>query len=120
MLNITKRTAYIILAISIVFEIIGDAALEACHGFSFIGMSVLAFALIGLAFYSLANILHIVKLPVAYATWSASGTIACTLLGVFFFKQPLSPVGWIAMAGLTIGVFILNMWGMEEEKEGDK
>lgn len=33
MLNVSKRTAYMILAISIVVEVIGDAMLTASHGY---------------------------------------------------------------------------------------
>lgn len=45
MLNVSKRTAYMILAISIVVEVIGDAMLTASHGYDH--------ALLGIALSSL-------------------------------------------------------------------
>ena len=104
MLNVSKRTAYMILAISIVIEIIGDAMLTASHGYDHALLGIAAIIAILFSFFLFSKILHIIDLPIAYATWSVVGALACTLLGVFFFHQHLAAA-----------TFTMNMWGTPAE-----
>lgn len=115
MLNVSKRTAYIILAISIVIEIIGDAMLTACHGYENKLLGIGAVVTILFSFFLFSKVLHIIDLPIAYATWSVTGALVCTLLGVFFFHQHLSPIGWVSMIVLAAATFTMNMWGTPAE-----
>lgn len=119
MLNVSKRTAYIILAISIVIEIIGDAMLTASHGYEHRLLGIGAVITILFSFFLFSKVLHIIDLPIAYATWSVVGALVCTLLGVFFFHQPLSKIGWISMIVLAAATFTMNMWGTPAENEAD-
>lgn len=115
MLNVSKRTAYMILAISIVIEIIGDAMLTASHGYDHALLGITAIIAILFSFFLFSKILHIIDLPIAYATWSVVGALVCTLLGVFFFHQHLSPIGWISIIVLAAATFTMNMWGTPAE-----
>lgn len=115
MLNVSKRTAYMILAISIVIEIIGDAMLTASHGYDHTLLGIAAIIAILFSFFLFSKILHIIDLPIAYATWSVVGALVCTLLGVFFFHQHLSPIGWISIIVLATATFTMNMWGTPAE-----
>ena len=115
MLNVSKRTAYMILTISIVIEIIGDAMLTASHGYDHALLGIAAIIAIIFSFFLFSKILHIIDLPIAYATWSVVGALVCTLLGVFFFHQHLSPIGWISIIVLAAATFTMNMWGTPAE-----
>ena len=115
MLNVSKRTAYVILAISIIIEIIGDAMLTASHGYDHLLLGIGAVITILFSFFLFSKVLHIIDLPIAYATWSVVGALVCTLLGVFFFHQPLSKIGWISMIVLAAATFTMNMWGTPAE-----
>ena len=68
------------------------------------------------SFFLFSKILHIIDLPIAYATWSVVGALVCTLLGVFFFHQHLSPIGWISIIVLAAATFTMNMWGTPAEE----
>ena len=111
MLNVSKQTAYIILAISIIIEIIGDAMLTASNGYENKLLGIGAVITILFSFFLFSKVLHIINLPVAYATWSVVGALVCTLLGVLFFHQPLSAVGWVSLIVLAAATFTMNMWG---------
>ena len=111
MLNVSKQTAYIILAISIIIEIIGDAMLTASNGYENKLLGIGAIMTILFSFFIFSKVLHIINLPVAYATWSVAGALACTLLGFFLFHQPLSTVGWISIIVLAAATFTMNMLG---------
>lgn len=113
-MKITKPAAYLILTVSIILEITGDTALEACHGYSRILLSLAALTLIGVSFYLFSKVLHIIDLPVAYSSWTALGASACAILGVILFKQDLSPAGWLSLAGIITGTVVMNIWGTAE------
>lgn len=116
MLNISKPAAYAILAFSIICEIIGSACLEACNGFENKKLTILLIICYFAAFSLFSKILHIIDLAVGYATWTASGAIACAVLGVTLFDQHLTAVGWISIIVMAIGVFLLNLFGTPREE----
>ncbi len=117
MLHVSKPAAYVILAISIVFEIVGSACLEACNGFENKKLTVILIICYFLAFSLFSKILHIIDLAVGYATWTASGSIGCAILGVVLFDQHLTIIGWLSIIGLAIGVFLLNLYGSPKEEK---
>lgn len=117
MLNVSKPVAYMILAVSIVFEIIGSSCLEACNAFENKPLTIVVIICYFIAFTLFSKILHIIDLAVGYATWTAAGSIACAVIGVVMFEQTLSVVGWISIMTLAAGVFILNLYGTPKEVE---
>ena len=116
MLNISKPAAYVVLAISIVLEIIGTACLEACNAFEDKKLTIILIVCYFLAFTLFSKILHIIDLAVGYATWTAAGAIACAVLGVVIFEQELTVVGWISIFTMAFGVFLLNLFGSPKEE----
>ena len=119
MLNISKPAAYGVLAISIVFEIIGSSCLEACHGFQDKKLTIILIICYLIAFGLFSKILHIINLAVGYSTWTAVGAIACAIIGIIFFDQHLTPIGWAAMIAMIIGVFLLNLYGTPAESSSE-
>lgn len=117
MLHISKPAAYIVLGISILFEIIGSACLEACNGFENKKLTIILIVCYFLAFSLFSKILHIIDLAVGYATWTAAGAIACAVLGVVLFDQHLTIVGWVSITAMAIGVFLLNLYGSPKEEK---
>lgn len=117
MLNVSKPTAYVILAVSIVLEIIGSTCLEACNGFENKKLTIILIICYFLAFTLFSKILHIIDLAVGYATWTAAGAIACAVAGVALFEQQLTVIGWVSIIVMAIGVFLLNLFGMPTEDE---
>lgn len=119
MLHVSKPAAYIILAFSIVCEIIGSACLEACNGFENKKLTIVLIICYFVAFSLFSKILHIIDLAVGYATWTASGAIACAVLGVVLFDQHLTIAGWVSVIAMAIGVFLLNLFGTPKEEKAE-
>ena len=115
MLNVSKPVAYVILLLSIMFEIIGSSCLEACNAFENKKLTIILIICYFIAVTLFSKILHIIDL--AIATWTASGSIACAVIGVVLFEQTLTVIGWISIISLAIGVFILNLYGTPKEGE---
>ena len=117
MLNVSKPVAYMILAFSILCEIIGTLCLEACNGFENKTLTVILILCYLVAFTLFSKILHIIDLAVGYATWTAAGSIGCSVLGLVLFDQDLSVAGWISIFTLALGVFLLNLFGTPKEEK---
>ena len=116
-MKLTKKNAYGVLFISIAFELLGTGCLEACEGFSRALPTVIMIFAYTASFWTYSKVLRFVNLSIAYATWTAVGTICSALMGVFLFSQPLSAAGWAAIAGMVIGVFLLNLFGTPKAEE---
>ena len=46
---------------------------------------------------------------VAYPTYSIATLLIVTLVGVFYFKEKLSPIQWVAVVGIFIAIGLLNI-----------
>lgn len=62
-----------------------------------------------LSFFFLAMCLKTVKLDVAYAVWSAIGTILITISGVFLWHEGIGSKGLFGIVLIIIGVVLLNL-----------
>ena len=107
---------------SIVFEQIGTGFLEACQGFTKVGPTVCLIAAYIVSYWLFAKALAKIQLSIFYATWTAAGTVSAALIGIFLFGQQISAIGWLAIAGMIVGIFVLNLFGtpkepMEKERE---
>ena len=65
-----------------------------------------------------SRILEKINLSVAYATWTALGTIGAALIGLIAYKQVISVTGWIAIFIMCAGIAILNLFGTPKEEKG--
>lgn len=115
--ELSKPAAYLILAISIISEQIGTVCLQASQGYTVLHFSVLTVLLYAFTYYTFGKILNCINLAVAYATWTAVGSIGASLFGVWLFHQPMSIIGWISIGGMALGVFLLNCFGTPKDPE---
>ena len=115
--ELSKKSAYFILALSIISEQAGTACLEASNGYSIASFSILTVILYTFTYFTFGKILKTIDLAVAYASWSAIGSVGAALMGVFLFRQPMSAAGWLSIAGMVIGVILLNFFGTPPEEE---
>ena len=52
-----------------------------------------------------------IPLGITYALWSGIGIVAIVLVGLFAYKQALSPGEMVGIATITAGVIIVNLTG---------
>ena len=102
---------YLLLGIAIAGELIGTTFLKYSEGYTKLVPTVLSIVFYGICFYVFSKSLLDINLSVAYATWSAVGLIVTSLLSVFLFKEGITAAGVIALAMITIGVVVLNLYG---------
>ncbi|ADG79016.1 Small multidrug resistance protein OS=Tsukamurella paurometabola (strain ATCC 8368 / DSM / CCUG 35730 / CIP 100753 / JCM 10117 / KCTC 9821 / NBRC 16120/ NCIMB 702349 / NCTC 13040) OX=521096 GN=Tpau_2410 PE=3 SV=1 [Tsukamurella paurometabola] len=106
-----SRTAAILLFLAIVCEVAATLSLRATDGFKNLWPLLIvvpgyigAFAFLGLS-------LREISVGVAYAIWSAAGTVLITVGAAVLFHDRISWVTMVGMAVTITGVVIINLSG---------
>ena len=76
-----RSSAYVLLAVAIVAEVVATSALRASEGFSRLVPSVIVVIGYGISFYLLSLTLKSLPVGVVYAVWSGAGIVLITLVG---------------------------------------
>ena len=103
-------TAYALLGIAIVSEVIGSTFLVKSEGFSKLVPSLLVVVLFSFAFFLLSQVIKTIPLGIAYAIWSGVGIILTAIVGYLLFKQTIDTAGIIGLALIVSGVIVINLF----------
>lgn len=101
----------IILAAAIASEVAGTVALKASDGFSRPIPAAIVVAGYGLSFWLLALVLKHLSVGTTYAIWSAVGTAAIALIGVFAYGEAATALKLASLGLIVLGVIGLNAAG---------
>ena len=116
---VSAKKAYILLVISILFEQIGTAFLGATKAFTLLKPTLIVIIAYVISYILFSKLLEKINLSIAYATWTALGTISAALIGLIAYKQVISVTGWIAIFIMCAGIVILNLFGTPKEDGAD-
>ncbi|RCK21983.1 DMT family transporter [Thalassospira lucentensis] len=94
--------AWVYLFIAIGLEVIGTVSLKFSNGFTDWRFSVITLVVYGLSFWVLSLTLRVIPIGTAYAVWAGLGTAAIAVIGLVFFKEPMT---------VMKGVFLLMIIG---------
>lgn len=100
--------SYIYLAIAIVSEVIGTAALKASNEFTNLVPSLIVVAGYASAFYFLTLTLRTIPVGIAYAIWAGAGIVLICLVSWILYKQSLDAPAIIGVALIAAGVVLIN------------
>jgi small multidrug resistance pump len=101
--------AWALLALAIVAEVIGSAALRASEGFTRWLPSTVMVLAYGATFAVMSQILKQLPLGLTYAIWSGVGTALTAIIGWVLFRDAFQ---WTAVGGIALiilGVVVLNL-----------
>lgn len=100
---------YILLALSIGFELFATTMLKLSEGFTAYVFVVLSLTGYGLSFYCLGLTLEKMSLSMAYAIWSGVGTAVTAILSVVFFDELFTLYKFLGIMCIIAGVVFLNL-----------
>lgn len=103
--------AWLILALTILFEVIGSTMMKLSDGFTHFWPSVGVFVCYGTALAGLTIVLKYIDLSVAYAIWSGVGVALIAIIGIVYFKEPVTAQRIICLLMIIIGVVGLQVSG---------
>jgi small multidrug resistance pump len=102
---------WVYLILAIFFEVLGTTCMKLSQGFTKTLPSVLIFIFYGACFSVLTLALKKIDVSLAYAVWSGVGTALIAIIGILWFKEPLTLWKVISLALIIAGVIGLNLSG---------
>lgn len=101
--------SWVLLALAIAAELAGTVAMKEAAGFTRPAPSALVFVLYGtsLALATLAQ--RALPVTLVYAVWSAVGTAGIAIIGIVWFREPLTTLKVVALLLIVAGVITLNL-----------
>lgn len=100
---------WFLLAVAIAAEIVATTLLKMSAGFTKPLATIGTVLGYGVAFYTLSLVLRHVPLSMAYAIWSAGGTVAIALIGVVLFSEKLTLWQTAGILLAVAGVAMINL-----------
>ncbi len=99
------------LALAIVFEVGGTTMMKFTEGFTrwLPSSGVVLLYVVSTVFMNFA--VRSIDLSIVYAIWSGVGTASITLIGYWFFQEPMTMIKIGSIVLITLGVIGLNIGG---------
>ena len=101
--------SWLFLALAILLEVAGTTSMKLSQGFSRLTPSILIFVFYGLSLASVTFALKRMELSFVYAVWAGLGVVLITLIGVYYFKEPMNALKIMSMVLVIVGVVGLNL-----------
>ena len=79
------------------------------NGFTNIYASILTFVFWGISFSIFIFALKHFDLSFIYAIWAGIGILLVSVIGMTYFKEPVSAMKIISILIITVGVILLNL-----------
>jgi len=99
---------WLYLALAIAVEVAGTTCMKLSEGFSKLTPSVLMFVFYGISFALFVFALKRIDVSVAYAIWAGLGVLLIGIVGILYFKEPVSAlkiVSTLLIIGGVIGLY---------------
>lgn len=100
--------AYFYLAIAIVSEVVGTAALKATEEFTRLIPSLIVVVSYASAFFFLNLTLRTIPVGIAYAVWAGCGIVLICVVSWVLYKQALDAPAILGIGLIAAGVVIIN------------
>ena len=100
---------WLLLAIGILTELGGSTCMKLSDGFSNIYASILTFVFWGISFTVFIFALKEFDLSFAYAIWAGMGILLVSMIGMIYFKEPVSSMKVLSILVIVAGVIMLNL-----------
>lgn len=101
--------SWILLIAAICMEVCGTTCMKLSEGFTKWVPSVLIFVFYAISFTLMTFAVRKLQLSITYAIWSGVGTFLIALIGLFWFKEPLTILKVVSMALVIAGIIGLNL-----------
>lgn len=105
----TLSTAWLLLLIAGLLEVIWATSMKASAGFSKMPLTVLTIAVAWASFALLGLAMKSLPVGTAYAVWTGIGAVGAAALGILLFNEPVTPVRIGCIALIVAGIAGLRL-----------
>lgn len=100
---------WLLLATAIMAELCGSTCMKLSNGFSNLYPSILTFVFWGISFTIFIFALKHFDLSFIYAIWAGIGILLVSIIGMAYFKEPVTVMKVISILIIVVGVILLNL-----------
>lgn len=108
-LQMTPLRAWATLVLTVICEVAATLCVKASSGLTEPLPSLGAFTGFALATLLLAKVVEVIPTSIAYTVWTGTGAVAVTVLGVSLFGEHITPLAWLGIALVVLGVATVNL-----------
>jgi small multidrug resistance pump len=101
--------SWVYLILAIITEVTGTGAMKLSHGFTKITPSILMVAFYGLSFAFLTLAVKKIDVSTGYTIWAGIVTALVAMVGILYFKEPVTIVKIASIALIVLGVIGLTL-----------
>lgn len=101
--------AWLYLALAGIEEVISVIAMKHIDGLKKKTPLIVMTIGFGFSFYFLSKAMRLLPAGIAYAFWTAVGTIGINLVSIFLFKEKLSSLQWMFLMFILTGAIGLRL-----------
>ncbi len=105
-------SGWLYLTLSIILETVGTTALKISGGFSSLLPTICTIVCYVLCFFFLGHALKTLDMSLVYAIWGAVGIFLISLIGMFYFHEPMNAIKVISILLIILGTIGLRMSGI--------
>jgi len=99
------------LALGIIFEVLGTICMKPAEGFTKLVPSIFVFVFYGLALGALVLVLkRMQEVSVVYAIWASAGTAIIAIIGILWYKEPVTPTKIVSLLLIVLGILGLELF----------
>lgn len=98
-----------LLSFTILSELCGSTCMKLSNGFTNLPASILTFVFYGISFSIFMFVLKYFDLSFIYAIWAGIGILLVSIIGITYFKEPVSTMKIISILIIVAGVVMLNL-----------
>lgn len=113
----SKNTAWLLLVLSGILEIVWAYTMKLSHGFTVLWPSVITIAILILSFFMLAKAVNILGIGLSYAVFTGIGVVGTTMISIFVLKEGAGAMKIISLIVLIAGIIGLKMCDGEESEK---
>jgi small multidrug resistance pump len=100
---------WVLLSFAILSELGGSTCMKLSNGFTNLYASILTFVFWGISFSIFIFALKHFDLSFVYAIWAGIGILLVSVIGMTYFKEPVSAMKIISILVIVVGVVMLNL-----------
>lgn len=101
--------AWLVLAASVLAEVLGTLALRYAAGFTRLWPSVAVVTCYACAIWLMSVAVKRLEMGLTYAVWAGAGTAVTAILGMIWFEEATSALRCAGLACIVAGVVALNL-----------
>ena len=94
---------------AILLEVAGTVSMKLSNGFTKITPSILLFIIYLASFVALTFALKKIDVSIAYTIWAGVGTALIAIIGILYFREPVTVSKFVSISFIIFGVIGLSL-----------